>query len=567
MKFTHQNGEFRLSNVGETVFIKGWVQRVRNLGGLLFIDLRDLSGVVQLSILPGSSYEEIALTLKMEYVVYVRGTVKERSSKNLKMPTGEIEIEPTSLEIVSTALTPPFVIKDDVDALEDTRLKYRYLDLRRNSQANYLIKRSQITQSIRNTLLAHGFNEFETPILAKSTPEGARDYLVPSRIYPGQFFALPQSPQIFKQLLMIAGFEKYFQIARCFRDEDLRSDRQPEFTQVDIEVSFWDEEEIFALTESVLANVYSLIKSTNLVTPFQKMSFHDAMRYYGSDKPDLRYQLLIEECQTLKEANVPFFKDQEVVRFLRIPYHESFTRKTIEEYERVVKKNHGKNLATLFLRDGILSGSLAKFFEKIPQCLNNNDALFIVCGKEGDVSSALGALRVRLADDFQLVDRTTDRFVWIVDWPLLEYSEEDQRYYSTHHPFTAPVSYQELKDSPSTVLARQYDIVMNGYELGGGSIRIHDQETQRLMFETLGLSDYDIKHRFGFMVEALSYGTPPHGGIALGLDRIVMLLTGTSNIKDVVAFPKVQSTRDLMSNSPSEVKDEQLSELGIEIKK
>jgi aspartyl-tRNA synthetase len=563
MKYTHNNNELRISDVKKEVYLKGWVQRVRNLGSLLFIDLRDITGIVQLNINPSSTIYNEALKLRAEYVVEVKGIVKERESKNPNMDTGDIEIDVTYLSILSEALTPPIPIDENTKALEDTRLRYRYLDLRRHSQANYLIIRNKIAQSIRRTLLDSGYIEFETPILGKSTPEGARDYLVPSRIYNGEFFALPQSPQIYKQLLMIAGMEKYFQLAKCFRDEDLRSDRQPEFTQVDIEASFIDTDDIILLTENIITKLFKEVLNINLTTPFTRITYEYAMTKYGSDKPDTRYDLFLSTHNELIPL-VPFFKDSECVRGILVKNSELFTRKKLDEYQALVKKNNGSNFTYIKKVDGVIVGGISKFVPDFK--IEEGYILFLTSGKFIPSSNALGALRKEIAIDLKLIDDSLFNFLWVVDWPLLEYDETEGRYYPTHHPFTAPKSVDELRDNPDKALADQYDIVLNGYELGGGSIRIHNTKVQELMFKTLSLTDDVVKERFGFFVDALKYGTPPHGGIALGLDRIVMLMTKTSNIKDVIAFPKTQSTKDLMNESPSNVDEKQLNELGIKVK-
>ncbi|MEF3692771.1 MAG: aspartate--tRNA ligase, partial [Acholeplasmataceae bacterium] len=485
--------------------------------------------------------------------------------------TGDIEVDITNLTILSTAETPPIMISDESDALEETRLKYRYLDLRRPVMQNYLIKRHEITQSIRRTLVESGFYELETPILGKSTPEGARDYLVPSRLYPGTFFALPQSPQIYKQLFMVAGFEKYFQIARCFRDEDLRADRQPEFTQIDVEASFIDEEDIQNVIEKLMKNLFHDVLNIEIETPFLRMTYLDAMTQYGTDKPDLRYDLKIQNfTNTLKPLNIPLFEGKEFVRSLRIKNASSITRKRIDQLTELVKKNHGDALAYIKFADQALTGSVAKYFTPdVIKDLNLSDQemIFFVPGTFENTSSALSSLRIALAEELSLIPENEYKFLWVTDWPLLEYNEEEKRYYAMHHPFTAPKDANVLKNDPKHAMAKAYDIVLNGYEIGGGSIRIHNQEVQRLMFDTLGLSKHDIETRFGFFVDALKYGTPPHGGLALGLDRIVMLMTHTSNIKDVIAFPKTQSAKDLMMQAPSEVDINQLNDLMIKVDK
>lgn len=571
MKYTHHNGELTLKNKNENVHLKGWVAKVRNLGGLIFIDLRDRFGITQLVCKPENPNYQTALKIRNEFVIDIEGLVIERESKNKMMATGDIEVEITKLIILSAAETPPIIISDDTDALEETRLKYRYLDLRRPVMQNYLIKRHEITQSVRRTLVNSGFYELETPILGKSTPEGARDYLVPSRLYPGTFYALPQSPQIYKQLFMVAGFEKYFQIARCFRDEDLRADRQPEFTQIDIEASFIDEEDIQQIIENLMKNLFKDVLNIEIKTPFLRMSYMEAMTHYGNDKPDMRYELKINDfTEALKSLQIPLFEGKTYVRGLRVKNASAITRKKIDQLTDLVKKNHGDALAYIKFAEKNLSGSVAKFFtpEIIDHLdLSDQEMIFFVPGSFETTSSALSSLRIALAEELSLIPENEYKFLWVTDWPLLEYSEEEKRYYAMHHPFTAPKDANVLRNDPKNAMAKAYDIVLNGYEIGGGSIRIHNQDVQRLMFDTLGLSKHDIETRFGFFVDALKYGTPPHGGLALGLDRIVMLMTHTANIKDVIAFPKTQSAKDVMMQAPSEVDSNQLNDLMIKVDK
>ncbi len=569
MKYTHYNHELNMNHLGEEVYLKGWVQKSRNLGGLIFVDLRDRFGITQLMVKPDNDSYEKALKLRSEFVIEVKGIVIERESKNLNMPTGEIEIEVSYLDILSDAETPPMAVTNESDALEETRLKYRYLDLRRPVMQNFLIQRHKITQAIRSVLVDEGFYELETPILGKSTPEGARDYLVPSRLYAGHFYALPQSPQIYKQLFMVAGFEKYFQIAKCFRDEDLRADRQPEFTQVDIEASFIDEEDIQQIIERIMVHTFKKVLDVDIKAPFKKMSYRDAMDFYGTDKPDMRYDLLIKDyIDVFSQVEIPLFNEKTYIRGLVLPNGAALTRKQIDKLTDLVKKNHGDALVFIKKQNDAYSGSIHKFmtedaYEQLN--LNNEDILFIVPGKNDDCLNALGALRVELASLFELANPNDYKFVWITDWPLLEYDEEEKRYYAKHHPFTQPKDVDVLKNNPKEAMAKAYDIVLNGYEIGGGSLRIYRQDVQQLMFKTLGLTDEDVKHRFGFFVDALKYGTPPHGGLALGLDRIVMLMTHTANIKDVIAFPKTQSAKDQMMQAPSDVDEVQLEELHLKI--
>ncbi|PKK93496.1 MAG: aspartate--tRNA ligase [Tenericutes bacterium HGW-Tenericutes-6] len=569
MKYTHHNNELTIEHKGMSVYLKGWAAKVRNLGGLIFIDLRDRFGLTQLVVKPENPFYDTAFKVRNEFVLEAKGIVIERESKNKNIKTGDIEVEVTELTILNVAETPPITISNDTDALEDTRLKYRYLDLRRPVMQNFLIQRSKIAHAIRNALYEEGFNEFETPILGKSTPEGARDYLVPSRLYPGHFYALPQSPQIYKQLFMVAGLEKYFQIAKCFRDEDLRADRQPEFTQVDIEASFVDEADVMALVERVLIKTFKEVLNVNVKEGFPKLSYETSMSLYGNDKPDMRYGMLIQDYTSLFETlDVPLFNGKEQVRGIIFNNAQALTRKRIDQLTELVKKNHGEALAYIKYLDGQFSGSVVKNMndESLAKLnIKENDILFLVPGEFEKVSSGLSALRIELANEFKMIPENEYKFVWIVDWPLLEYSEEEKRFYAKHHPFTAPRDPQVLRDHPKKAMAKAYDIVLNGYEIGGGSIRIHNQDVQKLMFDTLGLSKQDIEERFGFFVDALKYGTPPHGGLALGLDRVVMLMTGTQNIKDVVAFPKTQSAKDMMMQAPSTVEDIQLKELSLKV--
>jgi aspartyl-tRNA synthetase len=569
MTYTHTNNELTMENLGQDVQLKGWVAKTRDLGGLVFIDLRDRFGITQLVMKPDALNDELIRSIKNEFVIEVRGIVIERESKNRRIVTGEIEVEVTSLSILAKSLTPPLYITDQTDALEETRLKYRYLDLRRPIMQNYLIKRHEITQSIRRVLVDQGYYELETPILGKSTPEGARDYLVPSRLYPSTFYALPQSPQIYKQLFMIAGFEKYFQIARCFRDEDLRADRQPEFTQVDIEASFIDENDVMELTEKIMEKTLKHVLGIEIERPFSRITYDEAISTYGTDKPDIRYALhLTDYTEFFKDIDVPLFDSCETIKGIRVDDASSLSRKVIDQLTDLVKKNHGKALAYLKQQNGQYSGSIRKFLDDSQLAsldLKDHAMILFVPGSFEDVSKSLGALRIRLAHMLDLIPKNEYAFLWVTDWPLLEYDATDERFYAKHHPFTAPTDPMQLKNDPHNARARAYDIVLNGYEIGGGSIRIHDMDVQNMMFKTLGLQEEDVKDRFGFFVEALRYGTPPHGGIALGLDRIVMLLTHTDNIKDVIAFPKTQSAKDIMMDAPSRVDQTQLDELKMKV--
>lgn len=565
MKYTHHNSELRLKNINEQVYLKGWVAKRRDLGGLIFIDLRDYHGITQLVFKPDNAFYKDATELKNEYVIEVKGEVVERESKNKDLLTGDIEVIVRDLVVLNTALNPPIAVSYQDNAQEDTRLKYRYLDLRRKESQRYIIMRSHITQAIREKLLEKKFFELETPFLGKSSPEGARDFLIPSRLYHGQYYALPQSPQIYKQLYMVSGFERYFQVARCFRDEDLRSDRQLEFTQIDIEASFVKQNDIINLTEEVLAHTFHKILNYEIKLPIDRISYQDAMFYYGSDKPDLRYGLKLS-TPNLDEVKIPFLEGK-LVRSLLVPNGASLTRKQLDNLTAVAKKNHSDGLAYLKMNEGELTGSIAKFFnDKQKDALNLKDndlLLFAYHDSFEKASNGLGVVRNEVANLLGIIDENKYSFVWVVDFPLFEYSETDERYVARHHPFTSAKENPNLEGPLDTMLANAYDIVLNGYELGGGSIRIHNSTTQARMFELLGLTDEIVEARFGYLVEALKYGTPPHGGIALGLDRLVMLMTGTKNIKDVIAFPKTQSARDLMMSAPDYVDVQQELELGI----
>ncbi len=563
--YTHHNAELTTGNIGSHVALKGWVAKKRNLGGLIFIDLRDKFGITQLVVRPESTVYEEASQVKNEFVIEVKGVVLERESKNPNLPTGDIEILVTALHILNTAETPPITLGDQDNIAEDIRLKYRYLDLRRPSSQNYLLKRSQITQAVRESLLEQSFIELETPYLVKSTPEGAKEYLIPSRLYHGEFYALAQSPQIFKQMYMVAGFEKYFQIARCFRDEDLRADRQPEFTQIDIEASFVDQDDILNLSEKMMAHVFKKVLDKELILPLQRMSYSEAFDSYGSDKPDLRYELKIQTfTEQVNPFNIGLFQGREAVRGFMLKSHESFTRKAIDKYTDEVKKNHGEALAYVKNDKGVLSGSIAKLVNET--LIPDGYTLFLIPGSYDDSTNAAGALRKELAKDLGLIKPEQEALLWVTDMPLFEYRAEENRYYAKHHPFTSPKEIETFDKKPREAIAKAYDLVWNGYEIGGGSIRIHNQDVQTRMFKALGFEPDQIKQKFGFMVDALKYGTPPHGGVAFGLDRLVMLMTKTDNIKDVVAFPKTQSARDLMMQSPNMVDSKQLDELGIKVK-
>lgn len=573
----YNNGNFNLSNLGQFVTLYGWVAKKRDLGGLIFIDLRDRSGIIQIVINPENDVYNKALEIKNEYVLKVEGKIVERQSKNMDIPTGEIEVEVSDIEILNTSEPLPIEISGETLSLEDTRLKYRYLDLRRPELKKNFSIRHAITKSVRNYLEENDFIEIETPILNKSTPEGARDYLVPSRVNKGSFYALPQSPQIFKQLLMVSGFERYYQIARCFRDEDLRADRQPEFTQIDMEMSFADEEDIFTLCEGMFKKVMLDVKNIDISTPFPRLKYDDSMKMYGTDKPDTRFELLLNDITSIfSSTDFTIFKNtiqnKGIINCLVVKNSaDKYSRKNIDELTEFVKKYDAKGLAWLKYIDNDFNGGIAKNLNdaeinelKNKLNLENNDLILIVADKPKTVYQSLGALRNKLGRDLNLIDKTKYNFLWITDFPMFEYSEIEKRYMSAHHPFTMPKNIDKL-DDPENCYARAYDSVLNGYELASGSVRIHDRKIQTKVFEALKISDEEAKTKFGFLLEAFKYGAPPHIGIAFGLERLTMILADTDNIRDVVAFPKTASASCLMSEAPSEVDKKQLDELGIKI--
>ena len=578
MKRSMYAGRVREEHIGQEMTLKGWVGRRRDLGGLIFIDLRDREGIMQLVINPEKVSAEVMATaesLRSEFVIEVTGQVAAREQANDKLPTGAVELNVTALTVLNTAKTTPFEIKDGIEANDDTRLRYRYLDLRRPEMLENLKLRAKVTHSIRNYLDELEFIDVETPFLSKSTPEGARDYLVPSRVNKGHFYALPQSPQITKQLLMNAGFDRYYQIVKCFRDEDLRGDRQPEFTQVDLETSFLTEQEIQDITEGLIARVMKETKGIEVTLPFPRMKYDDAMALYGSDKPDTRFDMLLQDLtEVVKGVDFKVFSEAPAVKAIVVKgAADNYSRKDIDKMTEVAKQYGAKGLAWVKVVDGELNGPVAKFLTSIQGDLTSalgledKDLVLFVADTLEVANATLGALRGRIAKELGLIDNDKFNFLWVVDWPMFEWSEEEGRYMSAHHPFTLPQkeTAHELEGDLAKVRAIAYDIVLNGYELGGGSLRINQKDLQERMFKALGFSAEEANDQFGFLLEAMDYGFPPHGGLAIGLDRFVMLLAGEENIREVIAFPKNNKASDPMTQAPSTVALKQLEELSLQV--
>ena len=585
LKRTHTCGELTKKQTGEEVILNGWVASRRDLGGVIFIDLRDRYGITQVVFKQNDEeLHEKAEQLRTEYVVGVKGEVTKRGEENVNedLPTGTIEVEAKELTIYSRAETTPFEIKEDIATGEEIRLKYRYLDLRRPDIQQNLMLRSDAYQSVRNYFHKHNFAEIETPVLMKSTPEGARDYLVPSRVNAGKFFALPQSPQTYKQLLMVSGFDRYFQIVKCFRDEDLRADRQPEFTQVDVEMSFVDEEEVMAVTEGMMQKLLKDVMDVTPQIPFERMTYDEAMKTYGTDKPDTRFGMKFSDfSDDVKNAEFKIFSDTVkkggAVLGIKVAGEGTIGRGALDRLEDRVKKETGA-AGLIYIKQNEEEGikcNVEKFLKKetIEAMMQKagagmNDLILILAGPTPDVYKQMGTLRLMMGKEHNLIDKEAFNFLWVTDFPLVEWNKEDQRHYALHHPFTSPVQedIEKMDSDPTSVRSRGYDLVLNGYEIGGGSIRIHDRELQQRMFKLLGIGKEEAEDRFGFLLEAFKYGAPPHGGIALGVDRIIMILAGGNSLRDVIAFPKNQKAQSLMDNSPDYVDQEQLDELHIKLK-
>jgi aspartyl-tRNA synthetase len=575
---THTCGELRIEHINQSVTLSGWVQKIRNLGGMTFIDLRDRYGITQL-VFNEETHKELceqAGELGREYVIQVIGQVAERSNKNSKIPTGDIEILVDKLTILNTSELPPFTIEDDTDGGDELRMKYRYLDLRRNPVRQNLILRHRIAFEVRNYLNAENFIETETPVLIKSTPEGARDFIVPSRMNEGQFYALPQSPQVFKQLLMVSGFDRYFQIVKCFRDEDLRADRQPEFTQIDCEMSFVEQEDILNTFEGMTKHLFKTIKKVDIDYTFPRLSYADAMKYYGSDKPDTRFEMkFVDITEEVKNSEFKLFNDAEYVGGICAEACASYTRKQLDQLTDFVKKPQigaGGLIYIKFNADGTVKSSIDKFFtveqlKELGQKFNakDGDLVLILAGARNKTLNALCELRLEMGNLLGLRDKNKFSPLWVVDFPLLEWDEKTERFYAMHHPFTSPKveDLAKLDTNPGDVRANAYDLVINGVEIGGGSVRIFNDELQQKMFKLLGFTEEEAENQFGFLMNAFKYGAPPHGGVAFGFDRLVAMFAGLDSIRDVIAFPKNNSGRDVMIDSPSPVAQEQLDELNI----